>query len=138
MTAIALDSTRNVNVVFAETAEIRDFKEAETLALGDVVYINSAGKAAKADASVAGTAQARGIVVSKQGSAVSVLKRGYVAGFDISGLDYDDQVFLSDTTGDLDTAAGTVEVPCGRVSPLSNDSLTKVLYVEFDWITQFA
>ena len=138
MTAIALDSTRNLNVVFAETAEIRDMKEAAELAVGDVVYVNSAGKANKADASVVGTAQARGIVVKKQGSFVSVMKRGYLAGFDIAALAYDAQVFLSDTTGVLDTAAGTVPVPVGRVTNMTNDSLTKILYVEFDWINQFA
>lgn len=138
MTAIALDTTREVNVVFAETAEIRDMKEAETLAVGDVVYVNSAGKAGKADANASGKQQARGIVVKRQGAVVSVLKRGYVAGFDISALDYDAQVFLSDTAGKLDTAAGTLSVPCGRVSALTNDSLSKILYVDFNWVTQYA
>jgi hypothetical protein len=137
MTVVALDSTRNLNVVFAETAEIRDFRIAEELEVGDVVYVNSAGKAAKADANDTGKEQARGIVVKRQGNTVSVMKRGYLGGFDISGLAYDAQVFLSDTVGKLDTAAGTVPVPCGRVSVFTNDSLTKILYVEFDWITQF-
>lgn len=138
MTAISLDTTREVNVVFAETAEIREMKEAETLAVGDVVYVTSAGKVGKADANAAGKQQARGIVVKRQGSAVSVLKRGYLGGFDISALDYDAQVFLSDTAGKLDTAAGTLSVPCGRVSALTNDSLSKILYVDFNWVTQYA
>lgn len=138
VTDIALDSTRSLNVVFAETAEIRDFREAETLAVGDVVYINSAGKAAKADASDAGTAQARGIVVKRQGMTVSVLKRGYLAGFGLGDLAYDARVFLSDTAGKLADGAGTVTVPCGRVNCYTNDSLTKILYVEFDWISQFS
>jgi len=138
MTAIALDTTREVNVVFAETAEIRDMKEAETLAVGDVVYVTSAGKAGKADANASGKQQARGIVVKRQGTVVSVMKRGYLAGFDISALDYDAQVFLSDTAGKLDTAAGTLSVPCGRVSALTNDSLSKILYVDFNWVTQYA
>ena len=138
MTASALDATRKGDVVVAETAEIRDMKEAETLAVGDVVYVNSAGKAGKADANASGKQQARGIVVKRQGAVVSVLKRGYVAGFDISALDYDAQVFLSDTAGKLDTAAGTLSVPCGRVSALTNDSLSKILYVDFNWVTQYA
>lgn len=138
MTAIALDTTREVNVVFAEVAEIRDFKEAEPLAVGDVVYLNTAGKVGKADANASGKQQARGIVVKKQGSAVSVMKYGYLGGFDISGLAYDAQVFLSDTAGSLDTAAGTMTVECGRVSCLSNDSLTKILHVDFDWRHQHA
>lgn len=138
MTDIALDSTRNVNVVFSEVAEIRDFKEAETLALGDVVYINTAGKAAKADANAAGKQQPRGIVVFKQGNTVSILKRGYVAGFDLASVAYDAQLFLSDTVGKLADAAGTMSVPCARVSNLANDSLTKILYVDFNWITQWS
>lgn len=138
MTAIALDTTRSLNIVHAEVAEIRDMREAETLAVGDIVYVNTAGKAGKADANASGKQQARGVVVRRTGTTVSVMKRGYLAGFDISALDYDAQVFLSDTAGKLDTAAGTLSVPCGRVSALTNDSLTKILYVEFDWRTQFA
>jgi hypothetical protein len=137
MSDIALDTTRELNVVFAETAEIRDFREAETLAIGDVVYLSSTGKVAKADANAAGKQQARGIVVKRQGTTVSVMKRGYLGGFDIAGLAYDAQVFLSDTAGKLADAAGTLPVPCGRVSCYTNDSLTKILYVNFDWVTQF-
>jgi hypothetical protein len=138
MSDIALDTSRELNVVFAETAEIRDFKEAETLAVGDVVYLNTAGKVGKADANVSGKEQARGIVVKRQGTTVSVMKKGYLAGFDISALAYDAQAFLSNTTGALATAAGSVSVPCGRVSCFTNDSLTKILYVDFNWITQFS
>lgn len=133
MTDIALDSTRELNAVFPEVAEIRDFREAETLAVGDVVYINSAGKVAKADGSAAGTAHVRGIVVKRQGSTVSVMKRGYLGGFDLSGVAYDAPLYLSDSTGKLADAAGTKSNVVGRVSNLSNDSLTKILYVECDW-----
>lgn len=140
MTDIALDTSRNVNVVFAEEAEIRDFKEAETLAVGEAVYITAAGKALKtnADGVAPAKAQGRGIVVMRTGSTVSVMKRGYLAGYDLSALDYDAQLFLSNTAGKLADAAGTVPVPCSRVSCLTNDSQTKILYVEFDWINQFA
>lgn len=140
MSDIALDTSRNLNVVFAEEAEIRDFKEAETLAVGDSVYVTAAGKALKtnADGVAPAKAQGRGVVVSRIGSTVSVMKKGYLAGHDLSALDCDAQVFLSNTPGKLATAAGTVPVPCGRVSCLTNDSQTKILYVEFDWINQFA
>jgi hypothetical protein len=137
MADIILDTTRELNVVFPEVAEIRDFKEAETLAVGDVVYlVSTTGKVGKADANGAGKQQARGIVVKRQGSTVSVLKRGYLAGFDISGLAYDAQVFLSDTAGSMADAAGTMTVECGRVSCFTNDSITKILYVDFDWRVQ--
>ena len=137
MADLSLDTTRSLSVVFAETAEIRDFKEAETTAVGDVVYVTSAGKVGKAAAATAGKQQARGIVVKRQGSTVSVMKRGYLAGYVITGLAYDGQVFLSDTAAKLADAAGTKSVPVGRVSSLTNDSLTKILYVDFNWITQF-
>jgi hypothetical protein len=136
MTDIALNSDRELNVVFPETAEIRDFRQAETLVEGDVVYITANGKAGKADANAAGKQQARGIVVRKTGVTVSVMKYGYLAGFDISALDYDAQLFLSDTVGKLADAAGTMSVACGRVSCLPNDSLTKILFVDFDWRIQ--
>jgi hypothetical protein len=140
MTDIALDTSRNVNVVFAEEAEIRDFKEAETLAVGESVYITVAGKALKTnvDGVVPAKAQGRGIVVMRTGSTVSVMKKGYLAGYDLSALAYDAQLFLSNTAGKLSDAAGTISVPCARVSCLTNDSLTKILYVEFDWVNQFA
>jgi hypothetical protein len=138
MADLALVTTGVLRPVFAETAEIRDMKEAETLAVGDVVYQTTAGKAGKADANDAGKEQARGIVVSKQGSTVSVMKRGYLSGFDLSGMNYDAQAFLSNSAGKLADAAGAMSVPCGRVSALTNDSLTKVLYVDFNWITQWA
>ncbi len=138
MADIAKLTTRSINPVFAETAEIRDFREAETLAVGDVVYVTSAGKVAKADANAAGKQQARGIVVSKIGTTVSVMKKGYLGGFDLSGLAYDAQVFLSDTAGSLADAAGTLSVPCGRVSCFTNPTLEKILYVDFNWITQFS
>jgi len=137
MADITLDSTRELNPVFPEVAEIRDFKEAETLAVGDVVYlVTTTGKVAKADADAAGKQQARGIVVKRQGSTVSVMKRGYLAGFAISGLAYDAQVFLSNTAGSLADAAGTMTVACGRVACFTNDSITKILYVDFDWRIQ--
>ncbi|MDD2921785.1 MAG: hypothetical protein PHQ36_05810 [Anaerolineales bacterium] len=140
MTDLILDSTRSLNVVFAETAVIRDFKEAEPLAVGDSVYINAAGKAGltNSDGVAPAKAQGRGIVVKRQGSTVSVMKSGYLGGYDLSGLAYDAQLFLSATPGKLADAEGTISVPCGRVSCLTNESLTKVMYVNFDWITQFA
>lgn len=140
MSDIAIEANRKVNVEFAEEAEIRDIREAETLAVGDVVYVTAAGKALKANADGVAPlkAQGRGIVTMRTGSTVSVMKRGYLAGYDLSGLDYDAQVFISETPGKLATVAGTIPVPCGRVSCLTNDSQTKILYVEFDWINQFA
>lgn len=143
MADIAKDTTRKINVIFPEIAEIRDFKTADTaIEVGDAVYITAAGKAVKTNADGVDplTAQGRGIVVAKRGGpyTLSVMKRGYLAGYVLDALAYDARLFLSETAGALADAAGTIPVPCARVSCLSNDSLTKVLYVDFDWITQFA
>jgi hypothetical protein len=137
MADIALDTTRSVNLVFVENAEIRDFKILEELTVGQVAYIAASGKAGVADANDAGKQQARGLVVKRIGNTVSLLKRGYVSGFVLTGQAYDCQIFLSNTAGAMGDSAGAMSVPVGRVSNLNNDSLTKILYVDFDWITQW-
>jgi hypothetical protein len=68
------------------------------------------------------------------GQAVSVLVRGHVYGFTVSGMNGDALAYLSDTAGYLDTANGTMTVNCGRVTCLTDASLTKVLYICADWL----
>lgn len=138
MADIALDTARSVNLVFVEQAEIRDFKILEEITVGQVAYSATSGKVGVADANAGGKQQARGIVVKRIGNTVSILKRGYLAGYVLTDQAYDAQIFLSDTAGAMADAAGTMSVPVGRVSCLNNDSLTKILYVDFDWITQRA
>lgn len=95
------------------------------------VYLDANGRAALADGSAAGTAGVRGITLRKAGALqpVSCIKEGALAGYDLSGLAYDAQVFLSDTAGELADAAGTVSLVVGRVEPISDSDRTKVLYV---------
>ena len=138
MADLALVSGRKLEIVHSEKADIKDFIQAEPLAVGDIVYQTSAGKVAKADANVAGKQQARGIVVRKTGSVVSVAKKAYLAGFDLSGLVYDAPVFLSDTAGKMADAAGTLSVNLGRVIGLTDPDLEKVLYFEADWLRTWA
>ncbi len=111
-------------------AEIYDYIMAVALTLGQIVYIDSSGDADLADASAAGTAGFRGVVVDVRGGiggVASVLVRGAVYGFTITQA-YDADVFVSDTAGSVADAAGTVSVLCGRVMPLSDNDRTKVLY----------
>lgn len=134
MADLALATGRSLNIVHVEKADIKDFIQAESLAVGDVVYQTSAGKVGKAEADAAGKQQARGIVVRKTGNVVSVLKKGYLSGFDISALNYDAPVYLSNTGGKIDTSAGTMTVMLGRVVALTDPDLEKVLYFEADWL----
>lgn len=134
MTAISVVTTQ-VAPIFPEAAEIFDGIAAEDLNAGDPLYQTSAGKYGKADQATAGKQQFRGLALKKtpSGRPVSILKRGHVAGFDLSGLNPDALAYLG--TAALDTAVGgTKTVNCGRVMVLTDNSLTKCLYVEADWL----
>lgn len=120
-------------------AEILPFVAGATITAGQIVYLASTGLVGLADANGSGTIQARGIALNGGGSgqAIDVLKRGRVAGFTVSGMAYDAIAYLSNTAGALATSAGGTTVVCGRVVPMSEKDLTKVLYADFrygpDW-----
>lgn len=102
---------------------------AEDLGIGQAVkYIPSstgAGKVNKADATDATKGRAVGLVTAavKAGHPVTVLKKGVVDGFDLSGLDYGASVFLSDTPGALADAAGTQNVKVGFVQAVAESNI---------------
>lgn len=98
---------------------------------GQATYFAADGDAELADGSAAGTAKVRGIALKQvsAGQPVSILLQGPILGWDLSGLAYGADVFLSDTAGELADAAGTVSVKVGTVWPLSDTDRTKVLYV---------
>ncbi len=139
MSAIALTAAQ-IAPTHPETAELYDLIAAEAITAGQAVYLTSTGKAGVADANAAGKQQFRGIATKSVGAGqpVSILKKGHVGGFTVSGMAYDAPAYLSDTAGALDTAAGTMTVPCGRVTALSDPNRTKVLYIDADWITTWA
>lgn len=131
-----------ITVTAAQVAELYPFKEiysleaAEAITKGQAVYVNSNGKAALADASAAGTLNLVAIALNSVGAGqpVSVLKAGFVAGATLTGLAYGDPVYVSDTAGGLDTAAGTVSKVIGRVAPVNQSgSIQKALYIQSDW-----
>ena len=141
MAADLVVTAAQVAVVDPGAAEIYDFVAGATITAGQAVYLASTGKVGLADANGTGTRQFRGIALNGAGAggAVSVLKRGRVHGFTISALAYDAIAYLSDTVGALnDTASSTLTVHCGRVVALSDSDLTKVLYVEADWLRTWA
>lgn len=125
-----------VALVFPSKAEIIDGIATETITVGQAVYQLTTRKFGVADANAAGKQQFRGIALNSAGAgqAVSILKKGFVAGFGIGSLNGDVALYLSDTAGALADAAGTMTVICGRVFGLSDNDLTRVLYIDADWL----
>lgn len=135
MTDIALTAAQ-IAPVDPDEAQIFDFIAAATITAGQAVYITSAGKVNLADANGSGTLQFRGIALrgGAAGQAIPVLKRGRVYGFTVSAVAYDAPLYLSDTAGALGDSAGSTSINAGRVVPLSDSNLTKVVYIEADWL----
>lgn len=118
-------------------AEIYDFPKGEDLGVGDAVYLASDGKIYQADANVAGEEQFLGIVARTKGFAATVLKKGRIRGFDLSGMDYFDLLYLSNAAGNLADAAsvGGMTVIVGKVVPVAEaGNPVKVAYIYADWL----
>jgi hypothetical protein len=124
-----------IAVVFPLKATIHTVIAGAAITAGQPVYVDSNGKGQLGDASAAGTAGVRGIALQSVGAgqALNILKEGHLEGCGVSGLTYDDPVYLSDTAGTLADAAGTVSKIVGRVAAMTEKDLTKVLYVDLPW-----
>jgi hypothetical protein len=121
----ASNAANSSTVTFSTaTLDIEESLEQMTLPLaadtdeGVPVYVNSSGKFAQCDASVIGTAGFYGITTrkGKAGEPVTAIARGVVGGFTLT-QNFGTDVFLSDTTGKLADAAGTVSRKVGEVIP---------------------
>lgn len=135
MAAITLVTTARVNVV--ESFEQMTLPAAEAITAGQAVRLDtSSGKFTKANGTTAAEARFYGVALKSAaaGEALTALRHGVMDGFDLSGLAYDAAVYLSDTDGALDTAAGTVSTVLGRVVPahaqVIGSALDKLLLVE--------
>lgn len=139
MTDIALTAAQ-IAPVYPEKAEILDFIAAATITAGQALYQDSAGKVNLADANGSGTLQFRGIALTGGGAgqAISVLKKGHVYGFTVSSVAYDAALFLSNTAGALGDSAGATSINCGRVVSVPDGSLTKVVYIDADYLRTWA
>lgn len=132
---VALTAAR-IAVVDIHNAEIHSFQAEAALTEGVALYFVAAnGTVGIADANDSGKEQFRGISLQAvaAGETVEVLKRGRVYGYTVSGLTFDDPIYLSDTAGSLSTAVGTMTVNCARVVVLNDKDLTKVLYIDANW-----
>lgn len=90
-------------------AIIRRGEAGGTIEAGEAVYLNGANGWAVADGSAAATALARGIMVSPQdavdGDTIDICVFGPIEGY--SSATPGSLAYVSDTAGELDTAAGT-------------------------------
>lgn len=123
----------NIARVFPRADEVFTVTLAETVTKGQILYQLSTGLFGVADANASGKQQARGVALEGGGAgqAVLILKRGVVAGFNVSGLDADVPVYLSDTAGALADGNGTMTVICGRVFVNAG---SKLIHFDFDWL----
>lgn len=130
MTVIALVTANRVEIV--ESIEQMTLPTDEAVNPGQAARLATAtGKFTKANATTAPEARIYGIatggLANTSGQPVTAIKKGVIDGYDLSGLNYDAPVYLSDTDGALDTAAGTVSVVVGRVIPATGQTLGTAL-----------
>ena len=134
---VALTAARiaAVDVLDGDT-KIISWVAVAALTEGQALYLVAAsGKSGVADANDSGKQQFRGIALQAvaAGQTVDILVRGRVYGYTVSGLSYDDPIYLSDTAGSLSTAVGTMTVNCGRIIPINDKDRTKVMYIDANW-----
>lgn len=102
--------------------ETEDGVAGEAMAIGSYARLNTTtGLWEYGNGSSADEARNGGIVMTKAAAVsdpVHILRKGIIdIGDSITGLTYDDDVFLSDTDGRLADAAGTVSKVVGTVVP---------------------
>ena len=117
MAAIAVTAAK-VGLVDPLNATVKTYLAGATITKGQVVAMATDGTVDPADASAGGGylyEQVVGVAISAGGAgqAIDVVSVGEVYGFTVSGMDSGDLVYVSDTAGSLDTAAGTVTVIVG-------------------------
>jgi len=123
-----------VGLVDPLKAKVKTYIAAEAITAGQPVFLNTTGKVELADANAAGEYQFRGIALKTVGlgAAVDVLQEGEMYGATLSG-NYDSLVYVANAVGTLDDGVGGVTIPVGRVAPLADKDLTKVLHVFVAW-----
>jgi hypothetical protein len=132
---IALTTANKVEIV--ESVVQMTLPTDEAVTAGMAVRISTTtGKFTKANGTGAAEARAWGVATRTvaSGQPVTAIRRGVMDGWDLSAMDYDAPVYLSDTDGRLSTVAGTTSVVIGRVIPATSTTLgtayDKILHVE--------
>lgn len=109
------------------------FTAAVDVSAGQPLYVDANGKANLADANGSAPANAYYVGLAMQtvkaGQIVDAAWDGDIVGFDLSGLAYGAPVYVSNTAGELATAAGTATLKVGEVWPMSDPDKSKVLHL---------
>ena len=134
---IALTAAQ-VGLVDPIKATVKSYIAGATITKGQVVAMDTDGTIDPADASAGGGylyEQVVGVALNGGGAgqAIDVVSVGEVYGFTVSGMDSGDLVYVSDTAGYLSTVAGTVTVIVGRISPLTDKSVTEVIRLDISF-----
>ena len=128
------------DVYVVENKQAITVKGGETVASRRAAYMRidgTSGQAVLGNATTSGeVGNVRGLALTSEkylGDTVSLLQHGILRlGDALSAINYGDPVYLSDTDGILDTAAGTVSTIVGYVWPIfeTDGTVSKVLYVD--------
>lgn len=121
---IALITANRVEIV--ESVIQMTLPTAEAVTAGMAVRLDTTnGKWTKANGTGAAEARAWGVATKTvaSGQPVTAIRKGVMDGWDLSALDYDAPIYLSDTDGRLSTVAGTTSVVIGRVIPATSTTL---------------
>ena len=132
MSTIAVTAAQ-IGLVHPTRAKVWPVKLAATVTAGQVLYQTSSATFNLCDTDATATDQPAGIALEGgvAGQVISMVKEGAIYGVTLSGEAYAGLVYASGTAGGLSDSAKVQVV--GRVMPLSDPSLTKVLYVEIPW-----
>lgn len=135
MTDLALVKAGHVRVV--ESIVQLTLPLAESISVGQAVRLDTtAGKFTKANGTTTSENRIYGILVSKDGAGAvgTAIRKGVLDGYDLTSLNYDAAVYLSDTDGTLADGAGSVSTIVGRVIPAWAQTLgnspDKLLFVD--------
>ena len=132
MTVITV-TTAEVSKAEMGGVKIRNLIAGVDITAGQLLHIDANGKWGVADGngvSPANRFRAIALESRKAGQPLAGLEEGMIYGFDLSGLAFDATVYVSDTAGSLDTAAGTTSLAVGKVYPVADvKTIKKVLYV---------
>ena len=119
MTDISITAT---DVALIEAMEKKTAPAAEAITAGQIVRLDtSTGKFTPSNATTSGEGRAYGIAVTSAAAGITLtaVKRGILdLGDALDDLDYDADVYLSDTDGVMADAAGSVEKIVGVVDSM--------------------
>lgn len=124
MANLALVTANRINVV--ESLEQMTLPTAEEITAGQPVRLDtSTGKFTKANATTGAEGRIYGIATKTtvSGMPVTAIRRGVLAGYDLSGMAYDEAVYLSSTDGTLADSPGALDISVGRVIPATGVTL---------------